>query len=62
MRERRGGSAEWMGEWGEGERRGQGWIDRGVLCGREKMAGLDGWGSEVRERVGGRAGWMGEWG
>ena len=61
MMERGWGSAEWMGKWGEGERRGQGWMDGGVLCGREKRAGLDGWGSGMRKRGEGRAGWMGEW-
>ena len=30
MRERRGSGAGWMAEWGEGEKREQGWIDGGV--------------------------------
>ena len=30
VKERRGGTAGWIGEWGEGERRGKGWIDGGV--------------------------------
>ena len=30
MRESGGGRAGWMREWGEGERRGQGWIEEGV--------------------------------
>ena len=62
MRERRGVRARWMGEWGEGERWGKGWMDGGVALGKEEGAGLDGMGSEVRERGGGKTGWMGEWG
>ena len=27
MRERGGSRAGWIGEWGEGERNGQGWLD-----------------------------------
>ena len=46
MRERGGGTAGWIWEWGEGVRRWQGWID---------------WGVGMRERKGGRAGWIGEW-
>ena len=30
VRERERGRARWMGEWGKGERRGQGWMDEGV--------------------------------
>ena len=35
-------------------------MDTGVGLGREKAAGLDGWGSGMKEREGGRSGWMGE--
>ena len=30
MREREGVEAGWMENWGEGERRGQGWMDAGM--------------------------------
>ena len=30
MKEKGGGRAGWMGEWGEGERRGRDWMDVGV--------------------------------
>ena len=49
-----------MREWDEGERMGSGCMDKGVGCGREQRAGLDGWGSGVREREGGRGRWMEE--
>ena len=61
MSERGAGRAGWIGEWGEGERRRQGWMYKGVGWGREEGAGHDGWGSGARERRGSRAGWMGEW-
>ena len=47
---------------GEGERRGQGWMDGGVGLGREEGTGWDGWWCGVRERKRDRAAWMGEWG
>ena len=34
MRERGGGSAGWVAEWDEGERRGQWWVNGGVGLGR----------------------------
>ena len=61
MRERGVSMAGWMGEWDEGERRRQGWMDGGVGCGREDVTGLAGCGSGIRERGGGRTGTMGEW-
>ena len=33
--------AGWIGEWDEGERREQGWMDGGVGLGREEGPGLD---------------------
>ena len=36
-------------------------MDGGVRRGKEKRAGLDGWGIGNREREGAGAGWMGEW-
>ena len=39
-----------IGECDEGDRRGQSWMNRGVGTGKEKEAGLDGCGSELRER------------
>ena len=50
-----------MRKWGEGEKKGQGWMDGGVGRGIEKEAGLDGWESGIKERGGVRDGWMGEW-
>ena len=61
MIERGGGRAGWIGEWGEGERRRQGWMYGEVGWGREEGLVMDGWGSCVSERRGGRAGWMEEW-
>ena len=49
-----------MRKWGEGEKKGQGWMDGGVGRGIEKEAGLDGWESGIKERGGVRDGWMGE--
>ena len=49
MRERVDG-AECMGEWDEGDRRGQSWMNQGVGTGKEKEAGLDGCGSEMRKK------------
>ena len=43
------GRAEWMGEWDEGEKRGQGWMDGRLGLGREEGAGLDGLGSGMTE-------------
>ena len=40
--ERRVRRARMIRESGEGEKRGQGWIDGGVDCGREEGAGVDG--------------------
>ena len=61
MGDREGGGAGWMGEWDEGEKKGQGWIEGGVGLGKEEGAGLDGWGNGMRETGGRGAGWMGEW-
>ena len=41
VRERKGSRARWMRVWGEGEKRGQGWLNEGVGLGREKGARLD---------------------
>ena len=49
-----------MGEWVNGEKKGQGWMDGGVGLGRVEGTWLDGWGSGKRERGMDRAGWMGE--
>ena len=35
MKDRGGGRAGWMGEWGEGERRGRGYKEGGVGLERE---------------------------
>ena len=53
--ERGGGRAGWIREWDEGEKKRRGWMDVGVGRGREKGAGLDGWGSRMSERGGGEA-------
>ena len=45
-----------MGKWGEGQKKGQGWMDGEVSRGIEKGAGLDGWESGIRERGGVRDG------
>ena len=42
MKETRGGRTGWKEEWGEGEKIGQGWMYKEVVCGREKGTGLDG--------------------
>ena len=46
-----------MGEWDEGERRGQGWIDAGVGL-RERGRGNTKWMKERGEEVRRDHGWM----
>ena len=51
-----------MGEWCEGERKGQSRMNGDVGREGENGAGLDRWRSGVRDRRRDRTGWMREWG